>query len=270
MRRSGGKGSVAAKLREKNALDQEAALGEGYKAESKRPMAGLMFVLPGVLAYELGVQFLTPVLSGGVEQRIVANTILRDFFMWFDMLPVIAGWLSAVVVVVSLLMIQWFEDHPWKVSRGTLWKMGVESLAWAVPLVGLSFLAVRQTWLLAGTEGQPGAQGVNLILLSIGAGIYEELVFRLMGFAALSWLFMSVFKWPKGVAMIPTLVMTSVGFSLYHYLSAEQFDWGTAAFRLAAGFYFGVLFLKRGFGITAGSHAAYDVIISCIYLSKSG
>jgi hypothetical protein len=44
-------------------------------------------------------------------------------------------------------------------------------------------------------------------------------------------------------------------------LGYESFHWRTFAFRTVAGVYFGILFLARGFGITAASHAFYDVLI---------
>jgi membrane protease YdiL (CAAX protease family) len=57
------------------------------------------------------------------------------------------------------------------------------------------------------------------------------------------------------------VVSSSLLFSLYHYLGHEQFDLRTFAFRTAAGAYFGAVFIFRGFGITAGTHAAYDIYI---------
>jgi hypothetical protein len=57
---------------------------------------------------------------------------------------------------------------------------------------------------------------------------------------------------------------SAVAFSAYHYLGAEQFDLPTFAFRTVAGVYFGGMFLARGFGVTAGSHAAYDVLVTLL------
>jgi len=65
-------------------------------------------------------------------------------------------------------------------------------------------------------------------------------------------------------AVVITLLVSSVAFSLYHYLGWEQPHWQTFVFRTVAGFFFGALYLSRGFGVTAGSHAAYDVIVHCL------
>jgi hypothetical protein len=44
----------------------------------------------------------------------------------------------------------------------------------------------------------------------------------------------------------------------------DLFDWAKFIFRIMAGVYFAVLFAIRGFGITAGTHAFYDVIATLI------
>ena len=48
---------------------------------------------------------------------------------------------------------------------------------------------------------------------------------------------------------------------LYHYLGPETFTWKTCLFRTLAGIYFGGIFICRGFGVTAGCHAIYDIMI---------
>jgi hypothetical protein len=57
------------------------------------------------------------------------------------------------------------------------------------------------------------------------------------------------------------VLLSAVIFSGYHYLGAETFQFRTFAFRSLAGIYFGVLFLTRGFGVTAATHAAYDILV---------
>jgi membrane protease YdiL (CAAX protease family) len=98
-----------------------------------------------------------------------------------------------------------------------------------------------------------------LLVLFVGAGIYEELVFRLIAFTVLSFLFIDLLKMPKKRAFLLMVLVSSLGFSAYHYLGAEQFDPRTFAFRTLAGIYFALIFVWRGFGITAGAHTAYDI-----------
>jgi len=102
--------------------------------------------------------------------------------------------------------------------------------------------------------------------LSIGAGLYEELVFRLMAFAALSFLLLDTLRMRKRWAFPLIVASTAIVFALYHYLGSEPFSLPTFAFRSAAGVYFGVIFLCRGFGITAAAHIAYDIFVVAIPL----
>jgi membrane protease YdiL (CAAX protease family) len=58
------------------------------------------------------------------------------------------------------------------------------------------------------------------------------------------------------------LLVSGLLFALYHYLSPyEHFQLRTLVFRTLAGGYFGLLYLLRGFGVTAGSHSAYDLAV---------
>jgi hypothetical protein len=67
------------------------------------------------------------------------------------------------------------------------------------------------------------------------------------------------------------VVVSAISFSLYHYqlplftfsglTGSEPFEWQSFIFRTLAGIYFGMIFLIRGFGLTAGAHASYDIII---------
>jgi membrane protease YdiL (CAAX protease family) len=65
----------------------------------------------------------------------------------------------------------------------------------------------------------------------------------------------------RGWSYLLIVVISSFLFSFYHYLGNETFQLRSFAFRTLAGFYFGAVFAFRGFGITAGSHASYDVMV---------
>ena len=137
--------------------------------------------------------------------------------------------------------------------------MGMESTLLAVPLLlaGQMVIHYLQQITLAGL----GLQDREMIVTFLGAGIYEELVFRLAGFAVLSLLFRDIFKFEKKLSMLLIVVCSGILFSLYHYLGNEQFAWPSFIFRTFAGIYFGVLLMFRGFGVTAGAHTAYDIIV---------
>ncbi len=100
----------------------------------------------------------------------------------------------------------------------------------------------------------------------IGAGVYEELLFRLMLLPAVAWL-LKQFGLSTGQAVWAAVLVTSVCFSLAHHIGpeGETFDERAFLFRFMAGCFFSVLFAYRGFGIAAGTHAMYDILVSVVY-----
>jgi len=105
----------------------------------------------------------------------------------------------------------------------------------------------------------------DMVVMSMGAGVYEEFIFRLAFFTLLSLLFKDAWRLNNQFTLLLMVLSSAAAFSAYHYLDPSQrFVGQVFAFRLVAGIYFGIVFLIRGFGITATSHTAYDIIISVL------
>ena len=107
--------------------------------------------------------------------------------------------------------------------------------------------------------------GVNWgqkLAASLGAGLYEELVFRLLLTGGLIRLFRRL-NWNEGPAVAGAVAGSSFLFSLFHYVgpTAEAFALGSFTFRFVAGGVLAVLYFARGFGIAAWTHALYDVFL---------
>ena len=100
-------------------------------------------------------------------------------------------------------------------------------------------------------------------MLSIGAGIYEELLFRVVLVGLLAWGANKLFGWRPLVAGIVATVLGALIFSAFHYIGpyGDPLDVYSFVFRTIAGLFFSGLYLLRGFGITAWTHALYDVFL---------
>jgi hypothetical protein len=229
----------------------------GYFSDSKRALTSLVFLLPLIIAYEIGTRQFTTAAQHGHDQQIIAFTMMRQAFR---LIGVHAQHLPAVAVVLWLLCIHIFEHAPWQFHPSTLLGMAAECVIWALPLIGAGWLMSRYFPLAT----LPPTNR-DLVIMSLGAGVYEELVFRLILFNVLGFLLHDLLRLPLLLTYLGVVLFSALTFSLYHYLSpAEHFAWRTFAFRTVAGAYFGVLFLVRGFGISASCHAAYDVLILCL------
>ena len=110
------------------------------------------------------------------------------------------------------------------------------------------------------TTYEPTGDWKLLASIYLGAGIYEEALFRLAAFAVLSFLLIDLARIPQTLA-IPAIVLTAAStFAAYHTLGVVQIPWQAFVFITLRGTYYGVLFLSRGFGITVGTHVAYDLL----------
>lgn len=239
--------------------------GESYFRQSRRPLAALVFVLPLLLLYELGTWHFHLNEAANTERRIVAFTWIRQAFAHLGA----TGPLLAPAAVVAMLM-GWhiWARHPWQVRLRVPVAMAGESALLCLPLVLLVGVVTGTHLLLSG--GADFQRWAALAVLGIGAGVYEELIFRLLGFALLHALFVDVLRVRAATGLVLTLGLTSVAFALYHHIGGEEpFTWVALGFRTAAGVWLGLVFAWRGFGLAAGAHAAYDVLLVTL-LAGSG
>ncbi len=218
----------------------------GYFQRSERPLTSLLFLLTPILIYEISVRYF-------FSTEIIASRLLEDFFRFFG---ATGRTLPALAVVGILLAWHIARNDPWRLYPGTLLLMAGECILLIAPVTALYAITVRYVPLYAASSTPQG-----LIVLSLGAGIYEELVFRLIAFTLLDLFFLDFLALPRKLGLGLVMVVPAVLFALYHYLGHESFHWQSFAFRTLAGLYFGGIFLLRGFGITAGTHAAYDIFV---------
>jgi membrane protease YdiL (CAAX protease family) len=141
----------------------------------------------------------------------------------------------------------------------TLWGMFLESILLAMPLLALG-IAVARWHIRVPLRAEFHISSDNLIL-SLGAGVYEEFVFRLGMMTLVCILAIDLLRLRKSLSNLLMVLVSAVLFSLYHYLGNETFQVQSFVFRASAGIYFAILFLTRGFGITCGCHIAYDLAI---------
>jgi hypothetical protein len=217
---------------------------------SRRPLTSLVFALPLVLAYEGGV-----LLLGRGTARNGADVWLRTLL---DHVGFGQYFLLPVLTIVGLLAWHHIEHDRWRFSPGVLGGMAVECVLWATVLFGIAILQNR-FWPLAFALD---AGIVARLVAFCGAGLYEEVLFRLLLLPAVTWIAARLGAGPV-LAAVWGVTGSSVLFSLAHYVGplGDSFDLHSFTFRFLAGVFFAILFEARGFGIAAGSHAAYDILV---------
>lgn len=245
---------------------------EPYLDSTCRPLQSLAFLLPLVVVYEIGLILAHPALDADHRPGLTAQHLLRAFFLIFGA----TGYYLPGFVLIALLLAQhvWRRDR-WRVQLRDLPVMAAESLLWAAPLLFVNHAAplpVLNTGVLTGRMADD-------ILLSIGAGLYEELVFRLIVMSVVLTIAQDLVRWrdrrrgrsrarsqaesPGFRSSAAAVAVSALLFSLHHFhpIGLEPFALDDFAFRCLAGIYLSVIFLRRGFGIAVGAHAAYDVMV---------
>ena len=100
---------------------------------------------------------------------------------------------------------------------------------------------------------------MDAVAIAIGAGLSEELLFRMVGIATVHWLLVDVAKFKPATGTLAAIIATTVAFTLYHDPSAMPAN--GVVFVTLAGAYLGWLYVFRGFAVAVVAHAGYDVVV---------
>ena len=236
-------------------LEPAAGPADSYWQLSRMPLTSLVFTLPLVLAYEGGV-----LLLGRGTPRNGADVWLRQLL---DGLGFSGYFLLPTLTVLGLLAWQHLAGRPWRFDGGVLLGMALECFLWAGLLLAMAQMQGRlwdRLWQLAAPAVADGP--LARIVGFCGAGLYEEVLFRLLLLPASIWLLRRLGAGPAAAGFW-AVVATSLLFSLAHYVGplGDRFGLFSFTFRALAGGCFALLFLVRGFGIGAGTHACYDLLV---------
>ena len=256
-----------------------------YLHDSQMPLNILLFLLPVLTVYHFGLWFVNSQyrqVANGADLMLAEMLNLVYFAglaglrwlapeaaagtgaaVWF--LRTFSSLFALLLVVFSLLFLQHLQPGRWRCKPLLFVLMTLESVLFALPLFALEglikYIAAHDTLVLSAAAG-PLDDWLAELVLSTGAGVYEEFLFRVLLMGLLFRLGAGVLS-PRGTALYCVVMLTqALAFAGFHYLpwSSETFVLPVFVFRLVAGLYFGYLYQERGLGIAAGAHAAYDVI----------
>lgn len=231
-----------------------------YFRSTRHPWASLLFLIPLLSAYEGGVVWL-----GGAKPEMIRNG--ADAWMrWglesfgLNQLIVAPGIVGGIFVIWT-----WFRwaERP-KALFTVFLGMLLECLFFALGLWGISHGFEP----LLKSIGVPMANGPQVdpmlgkLVTFVGAGIYEETLFRLVLFSGVS-LLLRLALVPKPGAVLLAAVISALLFAGAHHVGpyGEKVDTYVFLFRAMAGIYFALVYQLRGFGVAAGAHAGYDVLV---------
>lgn len=215
------------------------AYGHGDVASS------LVLVFPLLLAYEIGVLF-----AGRVNG---ADVVTRALFS-------VAGGRGAYLLVhavVALAFLVWIRrERRWAtLSFDVAAPVVLEAAIYALTLGALGTVVVDKILGLGA-----GAS----IVSALGAGVHEELVFRLGLMAGLVAMLSRAFGARAGLVL--ALAGSSLLFAAAHHAGAhgEPFTAHAFAFRTVAGGVFGAVFWYRSLAHAVYAHVLYDILVTTL------
>ena len=226
-----------------------------YLLKSRTSFYSFLFTLPLFFLYEVNILFLS--WDDILVVRNGADFLMRNILESFDIYGLYG---LGLVFFLGLLVTYIFfikEDQKQEVNVNFLFIMLAESMLGSVFLY---FLLFKFMVLLMNPVGKTILQQVTL---AIGAGIYEEFLFRVLLIAGLSGILGFVFMWDKTFKNIIAVVLSGGIFSAFHFMGeyGDFFSMELFLIRFFAGLILGVLYMYRGFGITAYTHSIYDLIV---------
>lgn len=235
-----------------------------YFKDTPAPRYSLLFALPLLMGYEALAWALGG--SGHAGIRNGADVLLKSLFQ------ALGGQHGLTIFTLVLL-----GGGAWLVGRDLRrngrpklglfgWMLG-ESALYALMLGGIAagltnILLTGRLALLQGTLER--FDFPTQLMVSLGAGIYEELLFRVLIVAGLALLARKAFRWKPVPAGLFAATLGALVFSAFHYVGpyGDPLELGSFTFRTIAGLLFSGLYLVRGFGVTAWTHALYDVFLA--------
>jgi hypothetical protein len=213
--------------------------------------------LPLLFIYEILIIISQP--PGGLPVRLGAELWIKQllFFLPGNTL------LISILLVIVLGLIIFYRDR----NRNIDWKpryfvgMLAESIVWALVLAVIISNIVGVLFQFQ-PAGGGGITRLQMLALSIGAGLYEELVFRVIlvyGLIRAGELFIR----DRRTVITASVLIAAFIFSAVHYTGSlgDVFYMSSFIFRFLFGVALNLLLVIRGFGIAACTHSMYDVIL---------
>lgn len=230
-----------------------------YWTHSRDPLRSLVLVVPLLLSYEVAMAWLRPPVRNGAE-HLVAEFVGR--------VPphTLAALRGIALAALCACTLTWALSGRRHSVSGLPVLEGLLHAVWLGPLVGLlvqgAFDGLGLSAHLSTWTSHAARPPWLPFLLSVGAGLWEEIVFRFGLLGGLVYVLSRPGLLTTRAATGVALILSALLFSLYHHLgsSGEPFALDRFAFRAVAGTILGLLFILRGLAVVVYMHVFYDLL----------
>ena len=233
-----------------------------YLTVSKSPLYSFIFTLPLFLLYEVGIFLIS---SRDIDQlRNGADVLMRQVLESFGIYGMYGFGGTFLIGFLIAFIRQKKNLRTSEIESRFLLIMFFESIVWATLLVIV--MIKIPTFLSLSNEDHL----IQQVVLAIGAGIYEEFVFRVLLISGLAILFGLIFNWGEFGKTFLSVIISSAIFSIFHFFGSygDTFSFPLFFVRFLAGIFLAMIYIFRGFGITAYAHSIYDLFV-LVYITTN-
>lgn len=226
-----------------------------YSRDIHRPLNQLLVIVPLLVLFQIG--------SAKLGSGLLVPQYLR---VALESLGAPGRWLPMLLIILVLLIQHITRKDPSKLNLWAGLGIIVESACWTLPLVAMG-------WMTSGTPSaaQVATQPANEALLracveAIGAGVYEEFLFRMVFVSIFIMLFADLLHLKMEAVTFCAIIISGVVFSMFHFTwsqwtGPQPILWSNFVFLSLAGIWWGVLFLWRGFAVAVCCHVWWDFFV---------
>ena len=226
-----------------------------YWRETTSPLYSLFFTLPLFLIYEIGLISISS--NDIILMRNGADALMRQVFATLGINGIY--WMG-LLFFIGFITVYIFQRKYWTdtiIKGNFLFLMLLESFIWSL----LLYLFMSNVHYLL--MSPKGSILVQQVILAVGAGLYEEMLFRVLLISGIASILGFIFQWGHSMRRWTGMIIAAGIFSAFHFIGeyGDYFTFNIFLVRFFAGIVLGVLYFYRGFGITSWAHSIYDLMI---------
>ncbi|NUN14592.1 MAG: CPBP family intramembrane metalloprotease [Myxococcales bacterium] len=221
-----------------------------YFQQSANLLTGFVLILPLLMFYNAGLILTDWRPLNGAD--FITTTVVR--------VGGLTGmfYLQATLFVVFVFAIGYLRKKQ-KFTIGYFVPLLIESAIYAGVMGTLILFVMSETHMLSISNEPMGI--LTALVISAGAGVHEEVFFRLVLIGGIGIAFRKLGDFSPGISAAFAILISSVIFSLAHYFGPEDFAFFTFVYRTLAGIFFASIFVLRGIAVAVYTHFLYDVFV---------
>ncbi len=224
-----------------------------YLTRSRSLPKSFLFILPLLVFYEIGIFIF------GTETKNTADVIVKKPFEVFGDSATLV--FNSLIIAISFCSIFYIEKKN-RLSCGIFIPMFIESAVYGFCL-GYVTLFFVYGHLPIDITNLYALNFINGIIISLGAGIYEEILFRMLLLSILYFIIVKALRANPTIGSLCSILICAFIFSIMHYVgpAGDSFSIDSFSFRSVAGIVLSAIFIFRGLGIAVYTHAIYDILV---------